>query len=152
MGRAFGSDPGDLIAAVGPSIRACCYEVGQEVIEAFRGRFKTSEDFFKVRQAGGGTARARSLRHRLQLLSARAAGHDPHNAPTVHLDLIAVARSQLQAAGLHPSRVHVAPYCTACRTDLFYSYRKEGNSTGRMMAVLGMRRKGEAYKRVKDEG
>ena len=144
MGRAFGSAPGDLIVAIGPSIRACCYEVGQEVIEAFHGRFKTSEDFFKVRQAGGGTAPARSLRQGLQLLSERAAGHDSHHPPTVHLNLIAVARHQLHIAGLGASQIHIAPYCTACRTDLFYSYRKEGSSTGRMMAVLGMRRKGEA--------
>ncbi len=39
MRRAFGSDPQKLIAALGPSIRACCYEVGEEVVEAFHGSF-----------------------------------------------------------------------------------------------------------------
>ena len=39
MRRAFGSDPEELIAALGPSIRACCYEVGEEVVGAFHGSF-----------------------------------------------------------------------------------------------------------------
>ena len=43
MRRAFGSDPRELIAAVGPSIRACCYEVGEEVVEAFHGSFADAD-------------------------------------------------------------------------------------------------------------
>jgi YfiH family protein len=35
MARAFGTDPADVIVAIGPSIRRCCYEVGPEVAAAF---------------------------------------------------------------------------------------------------------------------
>ena len=137
MRRAFDSDPADLVAAIGPSIRACCYEVGPEVVDAFRGRFRDTEDFFQVCPAGE-TARAHALGS-LPFLSTRPPGHDPEDAASVHLDLIAVARSQLQSAGMIPSGIHVAPFCTACRTDLFYSFRREGSRAGRMTAVIGIR-------------
>ena len=34
--EAFGTDPADIVAGIGPSIGPCCYEVGQEVIDAWR--------------------------------------------------------------------------------------------------------------------
>lgn len=37
--RTFGASPGDLVTAIGPCIRACCYEVGEEVAHAFQERF-----------------------------------------------------------------------------------------------------------------
>ena len=137
MRRAFDSDPADLVAAIGPSIRACCYEVGPEVVDAFRGRFRASGDFSQARTAEEND-RVPALRS-LQPLSTRPPGRGPEDAASVHLDLIAVARSQLQTAGLRASAIHVAPFCTACRTDLFYSFRKEGSLAGRMMAVIGIR-------------
>jgi YfiH family protein len=137
MRRAFDSDPADLVAAIGPSIRACCYEVGPEVVDAFRGRFRASEDFFQGRTADE-AARVRALGS-LPFLSTRPPGPDPEDAPSVHLDLIAVARHELLTAGLRPSGIHIAPFCTACRTDLFYSFRKEGSPAGRMTAVIGIR-------------
>jgi hypothetical protein len=54
-----------------------------------------------------------------------------------HFDFWAVTRSQLVAEGLAPQRIETAGWCTRCRTDLFYSYRKEG-TTGRFAAVIGL--------------
>jgi hypothetical protein len=48
MRRAFGSDPQALIAALGPSIRDCCYEVGEEVVESFYARFTGADRFFRT--------------------------------------------------------------------------------------------------------
>lgn len=140
MRRAFGSRPQDLLAAIGPSIRACCYEVGPEVVDAFRGRFPESKLFFRPLPPDHAT-RARAGRY--PLLTAHPPGHGPDHAPAAHLDLVAVARSQLESAGLQPSRIEVADYCTACRTDLFYSFRKEGARAGRMMAVIGIKPSGD---------
>jgi polyphenol oxidase len=136
MRRAFHSQPEELLAAIGPSIRACCYEVGQEVVEAFRGSFSRSEGYFKELPLND-AARAPRSRYPLLFLSARPPGHDPDAATAVHLDLVAVTRHQLLNAGLRSTNIHVANFCTACRTDLFFSHRKEG-TTGRMMAVIGM--------------
>lgn len=39
MGATFGTDPGDVLAAMGPCVRGCCYEVGEEVAEKFSALF-----------------------------------------------------------------------------------------------------------------
>ena len=126
MRRAFGSDPEKLIAALGPSIRACCYEVGEEVVEAFHGSFTEADQFF---QALPNRPQAAADRHSILFLSAYPPGHAPEHVPVARLDLIAVARHQLASAGVNPANVLVADYCTACRTDLFFSHRQEGGST-----------------------
>jgi YfiH family protein len=136
MRRLFASRPSDLLVAIGPSIRVCCYEVGEEVRENFSSRFAKSEDFFQ------NPAQMRnSLATRVPRLSTALTplGHQPENISPIHLDLIAVARYQLESAGVLPSHVQVAEFCTSCRTDLFFSHRKEGSATGRMLAVVGIR-------------
>ncbi len=107
MIAAFDSRPPDLLAAIGPSIRACCYEVGEEVRDGYRKEFRAADQFFS-------------------------------RSPALHLDLVAAAEAQLRNAGVPVSNVEVADFCTACRADLFFSHRKEGGETGRMMAVVGV--------------
>ncbi len=114
MRRQFDSCAEDLVVAIGPSIRACCYEVGNEVVQAFAHEFPDSQQFFRAPPGKSAAA-------------------------STHLDLVAVARRQLRLAGVDDSKIFVADYCTACRTHLFYSYRKEGNRAGRMMALIGKR-------------
>jgi len=117
----FGCRPEHLLAALGPSIRSCCYEVGEEVVEAFYGQFTRADGFFRrvPHPTRGG----------------------PQAPAVMYLDLLAVALAQLRAAGLAARQVSVADFCTACRTDLFYSYRREGSRTGRTMAVIAIRPK-----------
>ena len=136
MRRAFYSEPRSLLAILGPSIRACCYEVGQEVEEAFQGRFPNADKFF--RKPSEPSPSHRELPS-LSFLNMRPAGHNAFSNPSTHLDLVAVARDQLQAAGLAAQHVARVDFCTACRTDLFYSYRQEGSGVGRMLAVIGIR-------------
>jgi len=138
--RAFGSDPQDLIAAVGPSIRACCYEVGEEVVEAFHGTFADADCFF---QELPNRPEAATDRHSILFLSAYPPGHAPEHFPAARLDLTAVARHQLASAGVLPANIGVADYCTSCRTDLFFSHRQEGGRTGRQAAAIGIRRSGD---------
>ena len=136
MRRLMGSRPSQLIAALGPSIRACCYEVGEEVVEAFTSRYLQGDKFF----VNSPRASRTFIRlHAAAFLSAHTPGHEPPDPPRARLDLVAVAREQLLSGGLTPRHIHVAEYCTACRTDLFYSYRREGSRAGRMMAVIGIR-------------
>ena len=106
--EASGSDPRDLVAALGPSIGACCYETGEDVAAA-------------VAAASGG-AEALVVR--------------PGGAPRPRVDLPAANARQLVAAGVSPGAVHVAPWCTRCRNDLFFSYRAEGKAAGRAMAAV----------------
>jgi YfiH family protein len=136
MRRGFQSQPEELLAAIGPSIRSCCYEVGSEVVEAFCGRFTGWEGYFRQPPPDDGS-RALALKYPLIFLSTRPPDRAPKGVAAARLDLVAVTRDQLQNAGLRSANIHVADYCTACRTDLFFSHRKEGK-TGRMMAAIGM--------------
>ncbi len=139
MCRMFNSQPENLMAAIGPSIRRCCYEVGPEVVDAFCGSFPNGEDFFHKVLATPEEARM-ALRYQTLFSLQAPPGHQAEEAlAKVHLDLAAVARFQLEHAGISSRQIFTADYCTACRTDLFFSYRKEGSLAGRMMAVIGMR-------------
>jgi YfiH family protein len=111
LAKEYEAKPEDLRVAIGASAGPCCYEVGSEVIEAFMKRFADGEKLFTETRPG----------HAL-------------------VDLLKANRDQLESAGVLPERIHTAPICTMCRTDLFFSYRKEKSlhgKVGRLMAVVG---------------
>ena len=131
----FGTRPEDVVAALGPAIGPCCYEVGPEVAQAFSGQFARAAEWFEgpfERLATGEEPNP------LPWLTMMPPGHEPP-PERVQLDLRAVNRWQLVDAGVNPRNIAVSALCTACRSDLFFSYRKEGAGTGRMMSVIGIR-------------
>jgi len=130
----FGSQPVDVIAALGPAIGPCCYEVGPEVAQAFSAQFAQAAEWFEgpfERLATGEDPNP------LPWLTMIPPGHEPPRE-RVWLDLRAANRWQLVDAGVNPRNIAVSALCTGCRTDLFFSYRKEGAGTGRMMSAIGM--------------
>ena len=54
-------------------------------------------------------------------------------------DELAHLRDQLLAAGLADKNIFGSNLCTACDTDLFFSYRKEAANSGRLLAAIGTR-------------
>jgi polyphenol oxidase len=134
MRRIFGSRPQDLIAVLGPSIRSCCYEVGQEVADAFCGEFVRGEEFFCKPRASAEPASAHP-----GFLSRMPPGHDRLPRPGLYLDLVRAVRDQLESAGVPDRCIHVMDFCTSCRNDMFFSYRREGAAAGRAIAVIGIR-------------
>jgi len=56
------------------------------------------------------------------------------------LDLASGIRAELAGLGLSPGRIHTAPWCTCCEPEKFFSYRRDGDPTGRMLTVLGVTR------------
>jgi purine-nucleoside/S-methyl-5'-thioadenosine phosphorylase / adenosine deaminase len=141
MRRLFDSRPRDLRAGIGPCINACCYEVSEDLAEGFCGCFAEGERFVVSPQADddGAERASRRASYPPPFLSLTPPGHGPDPAPRPHLDLVAAAKYQLLRAGLNSSHIGVSGLCTACRTDLFFSHRKEGSHTGRMMAVIGIK-------------
>jgi len=129
----YGSKPSELLAAIGPSVGPCCYEVAADFVSKFTTQFADAADYFDEPRSG-------EEPNPLQWLNMMPPGHQPPPRG-VHLDLRKANRSQLLAAGLRPRNIFVSDLCTACRPDLFFSYRKEGALSGRQMAVVGMRRK-----------
>ena len=73
----------------------------------------------------------------LLFMTARAPGHSEVGR-TIYLDLREANRRQLLAAGLAASNIAALDFCTACRTDLFFSHRAEKGLTGRQMGVVGI--------------
>ncbi len=108
----FDVAPSDLVAAIGPSIGPCCYEVGRDVRDAFEGN-----------------GFAPDLVERWFTNAAQAGGR-------LHLDLWSANRDQLVAAGVPAGQVHLSGLCTFTNTDAFFSYRREGDTAGRMAAVI----------------
>ncbi len=133
MRRQFGSNPADLLAAIGPGIRRCCYTVGEEVREQFASQFPYADALFEEHRAESDVVHER---YPLLFLTARAPGHSelPNR---ITLDLVEANRRQLLDSGVPAANISALDFCTACRTDLFFSYRKEG-PTGRMMGAVGI--------------
>ncbi len=110
MKEEFDSAPRDLVAAIGPSIRACCYEVGPELRSAFRGAGASEAELSAWFTPGRGD--------RLQL-----------DVPRANVD-------QLVAAGIPLEQVHDSCLCTACHPAWFYSYRRDKGSAGRLVGYI----------------
>jgi hypothetical protein len=127
----FATNPRDLLAAIGPSIGPCCYEVGTEVATQFLSQFPDAPSYFDEFRTGDEP-------NPIQWLNMMPPGHQPP-PKGVLLDLRKANRSQLLAAGLRPQNIHTIDLCTACRPDLLFSYRKEGPASGRLMSVTALR-------------
>lgn len=134
MRRQFGSLPRDLRAAIGPSIRRCCYQVGPEVRAEFESQVAHAGELFEEVF----DSNAIHVRYPLLFLNQRAPGHG-ELGPEIHLDLVEANRRQLLDAGLREEHISVVEGCTACDTTRFFSHRAEFGKTGRMMAVIGIR-------------
>jgi polyphenol oxidase len=129
----FGSRPRHLRAAIGPGIRGCCYNVGEEVREIFESQFPYAAKWFREVQESDPVRE----KYPLLFLTARAPGHS-ELPKKIFLDLVEANRQQLIAAGVSASNIEASPLCTNCRTDLLFSHRAEKGKTGRMMAVAGI--------------
>lgn len=110
MGQRYGTRPADLLAALGPAIGPCCYEVDDAVAGALRAAVPWAET----------------------VLAPSRPGHP-------RLDLWAANRRRLEDRGVLAARIRVAGICTACQPGLLFSHRRDHGQTGRMRAVLWYR-------------
>ncbi len=107
MSEYYHTSPSDCLAAIGPSIGPCCYEVDQQVLVQFQANFSQWESFVTQQE---------NNRWNLNLWEAN--------------------RYQLIEAGISPKKIYNSHVCTACNESLFFSYRKEKGLTGRMGVVI----------------
>ena len=117
MQSRYGVRPERILAAVGPCIGPCCYEVGTDTRDAFR--------------AAG---------HHPDLLER---WFSPRPSGKFHLDLWRATRDQLEGAGVHPSNIHIAELCTQTHADILHSFRAAGAGAGRMVGAIRARKKDE---------
>jgi YfiH family protein len=135
MQMEFGTKPQDVVAAIGPGIAQSCYEVGTEVAAEFHVQFPNAPAWFEG--PFDRLADSDNDPNWLPWLTMKPPGHAPPS-PRVQLDLIAANRSILATAGIPARNISASGFCTSCRSDLFFSFRKE-RATGRMMAAIGIR-------------
>ena len=135
MQRHFGTRARDIQAAIGPGVHACCYQVGDEVRDQFHSQFAYADRLFHE------TKESDEIHERYPLffLTARAPGHS-ELPKKIWLNLVEANRLQLLDAGVPAKNIAASPLCTACRTDLLFSFRTEKGKTGRLMGVAGIRR------------
>lgn len=113
MTSEFGSQPRACLAAVGPSIGGESYEIGRDVADQFR--------------------------HMTSLRAGSAVFPRNEFTGTYTLNLRQVIYSQLLSAGFRADYIAVSDEDTYRNSREFFSYRRDGASTGRMAAFLGMR-------------
>ena len=117
MQREFGTDPGRLYAALGPSICASCYEVSEDVIDQVRDAF--------------------SAEHHSRLFR-------PNGKPGKYqLDLWEANRQILLEAGVAADHISLPNLCTCCNPDLLFSHRASKGLRGNLGAFLVLRDPGD---------
>jgi purine-nucleoside/S-methyl-5'-thioadenosine phosphorylase / adenosine deaminase len=115
--REFGTTPADVVAAIGPSIGPCCYEVGSELVDAF--------------------AAAGHERHLIdRWFLAPAPPRGSRERPKLRLDVAGANRDQLLLAGVPDAQIHSSGLCTAMHLDVLTSYRAEQEAAGRLVAAI----------------
>jgi hypothetical protein len=120
LAQEFGSKPGELVVAIGPSIGPCCYEVGTELVDAF---------------AAAGHPRHLIDRWFLALPPQRGS----RERPRLRLDVAGANRDQLMLAGVPEESIYACGLCTAMHLDVLMSYRAEKEKAGRMAGIIRAR-------------
>jgi len=107
MGEEYGTKAENIVAAIGPSIGQCCFQVDMPVIKEFRAAFDFADEYI--------------------IKDEKSEGH-------FMLDLWGVNRRMLEEAGVKD--IDVTDKCTMCNEELFYSHRRTGNERGSMAAYI----------------
>jgi YfiH family protein len=134
MRHEFGTTPDDVVAAIGPGIQGCCYEVGEELKANFESQFDYASELFRDSQESDPVRE----KYPMLFMNQRAPGHGDM-CIKMFLDLREANRRQLTAAGVPEKNVISLEDCTSCDAKRFFSYRADRGNTGRMMAVVGIR-------------
>jgi YfiH family protein len=107
MTERFSSRPGDILAAIGPAVGPCCYQVDEKVFSSSKGERDWESSFQRCEEDGRWM-----------------------------LDLPLANRMQMLKMGLPPENISFMGICTSCRTDLFFSHRAEKGVTGRQLNFI----------------
>lgn len=106
----LGARPENIIAAIGPSIHFCCYEVGED--------FRDS-----VSELVGNDTAARFI--------------GEHNGK-LHADIVGLNRNFLLLSGIDDKNIDISELCTCCNPDLFFSHRASHGKRGTMLSVISL--------------
>jgi len=131
----YGTGPKDVQAAIGPAIGACCYEVDATVYQAMESH-PAKDKIFTPRSGSGSESGAKSdLGTKIGIKTENETGTEAGVAKW-KLNLALANRHQLQDLGVPGENIHDTDLCTSCASEWFYSHRKEGGITGRLLNFI----------------
>ena len=115
--REFGTHPQNVVAAIGPSIGPCCYQVGPDLVDAFAA---AGHERYLIERWFSTPPPPRGSRER----------------PQLRLHVAGANRDQLVLAGVPEGQIYDCGLCTAMHLDVLTSYRAEKEKAGRIAAVI----------------
>jgi YfiH family protein len=111
MTEKFGCNPSDIIAGIGPSIHMHAYEVGSEVVSAVEASFGNHTALLKPSM----------------------------NEGRAYFDLWEANQTVLMESGISEENIELMGLCSFEQADLFYSARRDGTDTGRMVSGIRLK-------------
>jgi len=108
----YGSRPEDLLIAIGPSVRECCYEVGADVVGAVSHATPGPQDEYIISKTS--------------------------NTEKFHIDLQAANRLQAIASGVPEGKIETTRECTCCTPGKYHSFRRDKATAGRQGGFIGL--------------
>lgn len=108
MREHYWTEPGDILAAIGPAISKCCYEVDESCCSHFKAMTELDTEKFIF----------------------------PKEAGKYMLDLLEANRQFLKGAGVPEENIAVSDVCTRCNSGLLWSHRATGGKRGGMAAFM----------------
>ena len=108
----YGSNPSDIIACIGPTIRKCHFEVDEDVKELFVKSFNNSEIIYK--------------------------GEIKEGKQKYFVDTVSANIMTMKSLGIKDENIIDSKICSVCESDLIYSYRVEGKESGRCTSLISL--------------
>ncbi len=110
MTQNYGTDPSDLVCAIGPAISKCCYEVDKACADNFYALNLNDSDFIFKKDDG-----------------------------KFMIDLLQCNKQILVSAGVKEENITLSDLCTKCNSDLLWSHRATGGKRGTMSAFMTLK-------------
>jgi len=107
MAENFGTEAAQLLIAIGPGISVKNYEVGSGVAALFENQVRLEK------------------------------GEVEERGDSVRLNLAAINARMAREAGVRSERIWVSKACTFAEAEKFFSYRRDGKRSGRMVGCIG---------------
>lgn len=114
MIKEFSSNVEDIIVCIGPSIMGCCFEVDKDVVDMFTNNFDDIEEFIKLGEVRDGKQK-------------------------YYIDTIGINKRELINLGILKENIYLSNVCTKCSSDTYYSYRVQGQDSGRNVTLVCMK-------------
>lgn len=114
MIKEFSSNVEDIIVCIGPSIMGCCFEVDKDVVDMFNNSFTDIEKFIRLGEIKDGKQK-------------------------YYIDTVEINKRELINLGILEENIYLSNVCTKCSSDTYYSYRVQGQDSGRNVTLISMK-------------